>query len=116
MAIWSKRSNIKKTNLVKAKSKVGHYHCVELVLRYDACDVAMQQSGKRYLSDEAPMIPLPGCDQQNCRCRYRHHEDRRHEERRDPFSVSGIHTMFSEQNNRRLGGDRRRNTYTKVAI
>ena len=111
MAIWSSHSNKKKTKSV-SKPKVNRYHCVELRIPYDACDAAMHLHGKRYLSAEAPVLPLPGCDQRVCQCRFKHHDDRRRDERRDPFSTSGIHTLYSEQKNRRLGGDRRRNTVT----
>ena len=83
------------------------YHCVELVIPYDACDAAMELHGKRFLSAEAPTLPLPGCGQ-TCGCRFKHHNDRRHEERRDPFSTSALHSVYAENKNRRLGGDRRR--------
>lgn len=119
MAIWSSISNKKKPDLGVSKPKVSRFHCVELVVpyeAYDACDAAMYQHGKRYLSVEAPMIPLAECDQKNCRCRFKHHDDRRHGQRRDPFSASGIHTLYSERQNRRLGGDRRLNSAAKVAF
>ncbi len=115
MVLWSSRSSKKKSSTKVTKPKVSPYHCVELKISYDACDAAMQQHGKRYLSAEAPILPLSECDQQSCRCRFKHHDDRRHEQRRDPFSETGIHTLYSEQHNRRLGGDRRHNTVTKMA-
>ena len=114
MALWSSRSN--KNNPGVSKPKVSRFHCVELVVPYDACEAAMQQYGKRYLSTEAPITPLVGCDHKKCRCRFKHHDDRRHQQRRDPFSSSGIHTHYSERQNRRLGGDRRLNSVAKVAL
>lgn len=110
MAIWSTRTPKKKTKLSNvAKPKQNPYHCVELVVDYDACQAATQLASKRFLSAEAPFVPLAKCDQANCNCYFRHHEDRRHEDRRDPFSYSGIHTAFSEKDNRRIRGERRKN-------
>ena len=116
MALWSSRSNKKKQSLDTVKPKVSRYHCVELSMPYDACDAAMQLHGNRYLSAEAPVLPLSDCDHQACKCRFKHHDDRRHQQRRDPFSSSGIHTLYSESQNRRLGGDRRLNTAAKIAL
>ncbi len=116
MAIWSSRSNKVKTKSgVAPKPKVSRYHCVELIIPYDACDAAMKLHGKRFLPADAPSIPLAKCNQR-CECRFRHHDDRRHAQRRDPFSVSGIHTMYSNLKNRRLGGDRRRNVSRHVNL
>ena len=102
----SSRSNKKSKARTITKPKVSAYHCVELVIPYDACDAAMELHGKRFLSAEAPTLPLPGCGQ-TCGCRFKHHNDRRHEERRDPFSSSALHSIYAENKNRRLGGDRR---------
>lgn len=101
------KGNQKKT---VTRHKVSAYHCVEILIPYDACDAVVDLHGKRFLSAEAPKIPLPGCGQ-SCGCRFKHHNDRRHEERRDPFSASALHTIYSEQKNRRLGGDRRRSAH-----
>jgi len=110
MAIWSSRSNKNHLDKTKRKSKavvkktISPYHCVEVKMAYDACDEVLKIHGMRYLSAEAPTLPLAGCDQ-NCGCKFKHHNDRRFDDRRDSFSASGIH--FSGQKNRRLGGDRR---------
>ena len=74
---------------------------------YDACEQVLKLHGKRFLSAEAPVLPLPGCDQ-NCSCKFKHYNDRRQDERRDSFSPSGIH--YSDYKNRRIGGDRRRSS------
>ena len=100
------RSKKKPKARVVTKPKVSAYHCVELVIPSDGCEAAMKLHGKRFLSAEAPTLPLPGCTQQ-CNCRFKHYNDRRHEERRDPFSTSALHTIYVENKNRRLGGDRR---------
>lgn len=107
MAIWSSRSkkNVGDKSAKKTASNISPYHCVEVKIPYDACEAVMQLHGVRYLSAEAPNLPLPACDQ-NCSCTFKHYDDRRVEERRDAFDSSGIH--FSGTKNRRLGRDRRR--------
>jgi hypothetical protein len=42
-----------------------------------ACDAAQACKGKRFLSSNAPLLPLAGCDVMRCDCRYRHYDDRR---------------------------------------
>lgn len=42
-----------------------------------ACAAARDCAAKRWLSAEAPRLPLPGCDADRCECHYRHHADRR---------------------------------------
>jgi hypothetical protein len=106
MAIWSSRSNKKNSQSKAATNKtISPYHCVELKAPYDACEQVLKLHGMRFLSAEAPVLPLTGCDQ-TCMCKFKHHNDRRQDERRDAFSPSGIH--FSGASNRRLGGERRR--------
>lgn len=114
MAIWSSRSNINRLDKTSRQSKaevkktISPYHCVEVKMSHDACEAALKLHGKRFLSVEAPILPLPGCDQ-NCGCKFKHHNDRRLDDRRDSFSASGIH--FSGEKNRRLGGDRRHGSH-----
>lgn len=117
MAIWSSRSNKNRLEKNKLKSKsvvkktISPYHCVEVKMSYDACEEVLKIHGKRYLSAEAPLLPLPGCNQ-SCGCKFKHHNDRRLDDRRDSFSASGIH--FSGQKNRRLGGDRRHRVQKRI--
>jgi len=118
MVMWPLRSSRKKSSTsVRAKTKVGHYHCVELVFPYgaNACETAMKLHKRRFLSADAPSIPLAGCIR-HCKCRFKHHGDRRHELRRDFHGTSEIYTHFNGQKNRRLGGDRRRNSFSGTPL
>ena len=110
MVFWSGQSKTKqiKHRANREKPKVSAFHCVEIkshAVDCDACDAAMQLQGKRFLSAEAPSLPLPECNQK-CHCYFKHHNDRRHDDRRDAFSANGIH--YDGTKNRRLGSDRRR--------
>jgi len=54
------------------------WHAVSVKPGPGACPVADTGRDRRWLSREAPMLPLPGCTRpDSCRCTYQHHEDRR---------------------------------------
>ncbi len=56
----------------------ARWHAVSVKPGQPACEVAMSGKSQRWLSREAPMLPLPGCTRPDrCRCTYKHHEDRR---------------------------------------
>jgi hypothetical protein len=85
------------------------YHCVSIHYRKDACATVIALDGKRFLSKEAPPLPLAGCDAAACRCKYVHHPDRREDERRTPQAVNRGLVSAAGYTERRAGGDRRRN-------
>jgi hypothetical protein len=58
-------------------SRVEPFHAVSIVPGEHSCDSARRLSGQRFLSPEAPKLPLSTCDAQECHCHYRHHADRR---------------------------------------
>ncbi len=62
---------------------VSPFHAVEIRCTKNACQAAKDTHGKRYLSAEAPPLPLDQCDRSDrCQCRYQHYKDRRGESRR----------------------------------
>ncbi len=119
MAIWSSR--LKKTSSknkssqseIIAKPVINPYHCVEIKAPYDACEEMLKLHGRRFLSAEAPILPLPSCNQP-CACKFKHHNDRRYDDRRDVFNSSVIH--YNGEKNRRLGEDRRSNSTVKIGF
>lgn len=81
----------------------SNFHSVEIVNDAMDCTRANSLQGQRYLSAQAPTLPLKGCNSSPCRCRYVHHADRRKfdEERRIQFGVSHeLYGTFGEQNRR----------------
>jgi hypothetical protein len=61
------------------------WHSVSIVSSYVArsCPAVQKLTDQRFLSHEAPRLPLPECTMQaHCKCRFRHHTDRRSESRR----------------------------------
>lgn len=60
-----------------AKKGNAAYHAVTVVPGPRCCDEARQLKGKRFLSREAPQLPLKDCGRADCTCRYEHYPDRR---------------------------------------
>ena len=58
------------------------WHAVAIVPAATACAAARACKDNRYLSAEAPRLPLEGCDAARCDCRYGHFDDRRRGPRR----------------------------------
>lgn len=91
------------------RQRPSPYHAVSVQAGPRACKEARALADKRYLSDEAPSLPLPTCDARVCTCRYRHHSDRRSGEPRREADI-GIVSMegkWSGLERRRTRGRRR---------
>lgn len=85
------RSKVKR-QLVRSHNISNPYHAVSIACGTSACNEARQVQGVRFLSAEAPRLPLRGCDAARCACRYQHHADRREADRRndDPWVTKQI--------------------------
>jgi hypothetical protein len=85
------------------------YHAVSIKFSGNACDAAREMSGRRFLANAAPRLPLPECDAANCECRFAHHKDRRKgRDRRSPFASSGTSGATGRyEQERRQGAGRR---------
>ena len=88
------------------------YHAVSIKFDAKACEAAKKMSGRRFLSNAAPRLPLPDCNALECRCRFAHHKDRRvAKDRRSPFGAAGHRGgTGSYEKERRENRDRRKNT------
>jgi len=58
------------------------YHAVAIMPGHRCCAAAQDLRGQRFLSREAPPLPLKECDRADCSCRYEHFDDRRAKPRR----------------------------------
>ena len=85
------------------------FHGISLKPGRHACPTMHGLGGQRFLPEEAPSLPLAGCDQQKCQCAYSHHGDRRdQEDRRIGWGTFGGFTPTVAGGNRRgKGRDRR---------
>ncbi len=67
---------------VAAKKPVNRFHAVTIATGARACQAALALRDRRFLSSEAPPLPLKACDCSSCTCRYEHYDDRRKTGRR----------------------------------
>lgn len=73
-----------------------------------ACRAAKKLEGERFLSTEAPSLPLADCDESTCGCHYRKHEDRRaDEDRRNNLGRFGGFAPHQNNDKRSAARDRR---------
>jgi hypothetical protein len=78
------------------------YHAVSIKAGPSCRQTQLQYGGRRFLSAEAPLLPLPTCDVSACKCQYVHHDDRRADSDRRLRDVWSTNGKLAE------GGDRRR--------
>jgi hypothetical protein len=78
------------------------YHAVSIIAGANACSAANRFTGHRFLSRQAPPLPLPTCDAFHCECRFRHHRDRRVGARRrnDIGLMAGAYAGSERRNTR----------------
>jgi hypothetical protein len=83
------------------------WHAVSVKPGQRACAAATSGRELRWLSREAPMLPLPGCTQpDSCHCTYSHHDDRRSGSRR-ANEMDAFVRPVKVVNERRRGRNRR---------
>ena len=97
LAIWlfvrSRQSSESKGEQPAARSGDANtaYHAVSIKFSSSACNAAKEMEGRRFLSTAAPKLPLAGCPNLDCSCRFVHHKDRRAgKDRRSPFGPAGL--------------------------
>jgi hypothetical protein len=81
------------------------YRAVSILPGKNACEAAHRFKGLRFLSRQAPRLPLPTCDAAQCDCRFRHHADRRAGPRRR--NEQGMMQPLWQGAERRRAGGRR---------
>lgn len=91
---------IKQATNKRAKEK-SRYRGVEVIANgKDCCEAVREISGKRFLSEEVPKLPLIGCDATECRCSYELFEDRRTDLRRASDATCDIASQFHRSDHR----------------
>lgn len=110
------RNLFKRLFAKKAKKSRGtSFHAVKIRCGKTSCQPAQDNQRERYLSAQAPLLPLAECDRPDqCECRYQHYEDRRSGPRRK--SEQGMSDMTdSERLERRYKTDRRAQDHSDEA-
>ena len=87
----------------------SRYHAVSVKPGAYACAAANNIAGQRFLAAQAPTLPLPDCDADECECHFVHHNDRRTgKDRRSPFTSGGLAAATGTFSGERRRGDDRR--------
>ena len=112
--LFIRRRQSKKPVAAKPRRRVSgskkSYHAVSIKFESRACMAAKTMEGQRYLSSEAPRLPLPDCDVTECLCHFAHHKDRRvSKDRRNVFNASGHSGATGRHEQERRGLRDRRN-------
>ena len=81
------------------------FRCVSIEARAGSCAAVRKLKGRRFLTRQAPLLPLSDCDRYDCHCYYRHFHDRRRDERRTDYPRFSHSYNGSDRRNRK--GDRR---------
>ena len=120
-AVWQRHTHYKKRQALidkEARKQLNKLHCVEIRAGLNACESVKLLNDRRLLSDEAPLIPLPDCNIQQCTCRYAHFDDRRQHDRRNPYGQwTSIPPALTGE--RRSRNDRRKspdNTFNPLIV
>ena len=60
-----------------ANAEASRWRAVKIAPGLISCDAVNTHADRVFLASSAPRLPLEGCDEQQCRCKYIHLEDRR---------------------------------------
>jgi hypothetical protein len=83
------------------------WHAVSIAADGTGCDAVRALRATRFLSADAPPFPLGECSRAKlCKCKYRHHPDRRGSPRRKD-EVIGLRRSAKPTQERRIKGGRR---------
>jgi hypothetical protein len=89
------------------KQATPRWNAVSIVSASGSCEAARALKGRRFLSAEAPRLPLAECAYAaSCRCVYRKYADRREGPRREDDETGVRRSGAVEQERRRRGGRR----------
>jgi hypothetical protein len=105
--MWKKSGKTNTDKPVGPAARVNPWHAVSILTEPASCAPARSMSGVRFLSPEAPRLPLSQCPTpESCRCAYKHYEDRRAQARRKEDRTGLRRPVTGAQERRRQQGRR----------
>lgn len=84
----------------RATRQRGPYAALSIEPSPSACARARDLAGRRFLRQEAPVLPLTSCGQSRCRCRLRPHRDRRRDDQDRRLGVGLQSELYLTNGNR----------------
>jgi len=86
----------------------ANFEAVSIQIQQHPCQAARDLRSKRFLAEEIPELPLPGCDRK-CECTFKYHRERRDEQnRRAPYLSADDSENEFELLENRSSSDRRK--------
>jgi hypothetical protein len=105
--MWKKSGKTNTDKPVAATARMNPWHAVSILTGPTSCGPARSLSALRFLSPEAPRLPLSQCPTpESCLCGYKHHTDRRAQARRKE-DRTGLRRLITGDLERRTRQDRR---------
>ena len=99
---------LKKPGEPLAPAAATRWHAVAVRPKGSSCEAVQARRTARYLSKEAPRLPLAECTSSDtCSCVYKHHADRRVQSRRQD-ETGQLRRNAKVAQERRLARDRRK--------
>jgi hypothetical protein len=96
------------TNHSSPMRAASHWHAVAVRPKGQSCEAVQACRSARFLSGDAPRLPLAECSTSDtCSCVYKHHADRRAQPRRRD-ETDGLRRSGKVEQERRLTRDRRK--------
>ena len=84
LVVALRRAQARGNRQASQRSTHSPFQAVTVKWKFNACVAITKLEGQRIICAEAPSFPLPGCDAEQCSCRYEFHGDRRDGDRRLP--------------------------------
>ena len=107
--IRSKGSRSKTSSSSQRDRSSTQWRAVKIAPGLISCGAAGKLAGKVFLSRESPQLPLDGCIEKDCRCKYVHLDDRRDgSDRRIELGDLGAFFPVSQTERRQTTGRRSR--------
>ena len=105
--IGPRQSDPPNGGLVPVSHRSTRWHAVSIVTKIPCCGSVHAFRGRRFLSAEAPLLPLASCTMRDtCTCAYKHHADRRGPPRRKE-EITGVSQRRYIEQERRVTHSRR---------
>lgn len=103
-----KHSQLTTSSAGRKDRSTTQWRAVKIAPGLISCGAAGKLAGKVFLSRESPRLPLDGCSEKDCRCKYVHLDDRRDGgDRRIELGDLGAFLPVSQVERRRMEGRRR---------
>ena len=105
VAYWWSRRSLSRRVPSRTTRAADRFAAVEIRRRGGACEVARALAGRRFLANQVPALPLAGCKNKRCDCRFAKLSDRRTDDRR--WGHDGLSAAMFNTAQRRKIADRR---------